>query len=82
MPALDWVRAPAPEITPEAVSVPLWMKLTVPASATALVKVEPLASFSASVAPLATLVAELEEIDPEVPLPICKVPALTVVVPV
>ena len=82
VPVPDWVTAPAPEITPEDVNVPLWMKLTVPALATALEKVEPLARFSASVPALAVETALVLLMDPEVPLPICSVPAETKVAPV
>ena len=46
LPVPDCVTAPAPESTPDAVSVPLWLKLIVPESATELAKVEPVASFS------------------------------------
>ena len=82
MPVPDWVTAPAPEMTPEDVNVPLWVKLTVPALATSLEKVEPVARFSASMPALAVETALVEAIEPAVPLPICSVPAETVVAPV
>ena len=82
MPAPDCVTAPVLEMMPESVSVPVCMKLTVPALATLFEKVEPVAIFSASVAPLAVLTALELEIEPVVPLPICNVPALMVVAPV
>ena len=82
VPVPDWVTVPPREMMPEDVNEPLCMKLTVPALATALEKVEPVARLRASVAPLAIDTALLEAIAPAVPLPICSVPAETVVAPV
>ena len=82
VPLPDWVTTPAPEMMPEAVNVPDWINCTVPASVMVFDSVEPVASLSANVAPLDTLSALDDEIVPVVPLPICSVPALTVVVPV
>ena len=43
VPVPDCVTAPAPEMMPDAVKVPDWMKLTVPALVMELDSVEPVA---------------------------------------
>ena len=82
MPVPVCCTKPAPEIAPDAVNVPDWLNTTVPASAMVLAKVEPVARLKYSAAPLAVLTALDDEMDPVVPLPICKVPPETVVAPV
>ena len=82
VPVPDWIRAPAPEMTPDTAKVPDWAKFTVPALAMVPLSVPPVASSNTSVAPLETLDALEDTIDPLVPLPICNVPAETVVPPV
>ena len=82
VPVPDWVTPPAPEMTPEAVNVPLCVNMTLPALATALEKFEPVARFSTSVPALAVETPLVEAIEPAVPSPISNVPAETVVAPV
>ena len=79
MPALP---LPLHNALPEAVSVPLWMNPTLPASAMALEKVDAVARSRFRVAPLDVDTALEPEIEPDVPLPICSVPPVTEVAPV
>ena len=81
-PGPDWLIAPVPEITPETDSVPDWIKFTVPASAMLLLKVDAVGWLRVSAAPLATVIALTLGSAPAVPLPICKVPAVTFKAPV
>ena len=82
IPVPDCATTPVPEITPDAVTVPAWVKLTAPEFAMVFETVAPVARFSSSVAPEAVLTALVAAMEPAVPLPTCSVPALTVVAPV
>ena len=73
---------PLPLIAPESVFVLLPLAATVPLSVTAFANTPPFPWLTAKVAPDATETALLSEMRPVLPLPICKVPELTVVGPV
>ena len=82
VPVPFWLSTPAPLMMPLKVLVPASMALIVPALATLLPKVPLVARSMTRVAPPATVTALAAAMEPPTPLPICKVPALTLVAPV
>ncbi len=84
VPAPFWVKPPAPLMTPPSVFVipAPSAPATVPALAILFEKLDPVAMSKASVPLAAVDTVEPVAIEPLVPLPICSVPADTVVAPV